>query len=172
VLFTGAAARLRRGTRVARAAQRQVSPRLDADPVSATRILDQQAIAAIGMTPVRVAGHLGHDMLIIPTLTVNMVAKVAHGIGDCLASNVIAEFIMRGKPVVVATNAACPDSPDKRGWFPDMPDGYAAHAAREPGEPLASFGVRLTSADRLDAAVAGARTQRCQPRPGGPSPRR
>ena len=91
-------------------------------------------------------------LLIVPTLTVNMVAKVTHGIGDCLASNVIAEFIMSGKPVVAVTNAACPDSADKRGWFPTMPDGYAA-MLRGNLATLASFGVKLTTAARLDRAV-------------------
>ena len=119
---------------------------------SATRILDQQAIGAVGMTPVTESLVTSHDLLILPTLTVNMVAKVAHGIGDCLASNVIAEFVMAGKPVVAVTNAACPDSADKRGWFPAMPDGYAA-LLRENLSRFASFGVTLTSAATLDSAV-------------------
>ena len=81
---------------------------------SASRILDQERIAALGMTPVEKSLVQAHDLLIIPTLTANLAAKVAHGIGDCLASNVVAEFIMSNNPVVVATNAACPDSADRR----------------------------------------------------------
>lgn len=119
---------------------------------SASRILDRAAIDAVGMTPTDRSLVVSHDLLIIPTLTVNMVAKVAGGIGDCLASNVIAEFIMSGKPVVAVTNAACPDSADKRGWFPDMPDGYAA-MLRGNLKTFASFGVRLTTAAKLDVAV-------------------
>ncbi len=120
---------------------------------SASRILDRSAIDAVGMTPADTSLAVSHDLLIVPTLTVNMVAKVTHGIGDCLASNVIAEFVMSGKPVVAATNAACPDSADKRGWFPAMPEGYAA-MLRSNLETLASFGVRLTTAERLDWAVS------------------
>lgn len=120
---------------------------------SASRILDRAAIDAVAMTPADSSLVVSHDLLIVPTLTVNMVAKVVHGVGDCLASNVIAEFIMSGKPVVAAINAACPDSADKRGWFPTMPEGYAA-MLRANLEKLASFGVRLTSAERLDRAVA------------------
>jgi len=120
---------------------------------SASRILDQAAIGRVGMTEASTSLVVSHDLLIVPTLTVNMVAKVVHGIGDCLASNVIAEFIMSGKPVVVATNAACPDSADKRGWFPAMPEGYAA-MLRENLTRLASFGVKLSAAERLDRAVA------------------
>lgn len=122
---------------------------------SARRILDQGRIDAVGMTRVDSSLVVSHDLLIVPTLTVNMAAKVVHGIGDCLASNVIAEFIMSGKPVVAVTNAACPDSADKRGWFPSMPDGYAA-LLRQNLSALASFGVRLTTAAHLDRAVARA----------------
>ncbi|CAL8968898.1 hypothetical protein TESS_TESS_01773 [Tessaracoccus sp. O5.2] len=119
---------------------------------SARRILDQPTIEAIGMTPADKSLVASHDLLIVPTLTVNMVAKVVHGVGDCLASNVIAEFIMSGKPVVVATNAACPDSAGKREWFPRMPAGYQA-MLRENLTRLRSFGVHLADASRLDRAV-------------------
>lgn len=121
---------------------------------SARRILDQPAIDAVGMTSVDSSLVVSHDLLIVATLTVNMAAKVATGVGDCLASNVIAEFIMSGKPVVAVTNAACPDSADKRGWFPAMPEGYAA-MLRGNLRTLASFGVRLTTAADLDRTVRG-----------------
>lgn len=122
---------------------------------SASRILDQNAISGVGMTPASTSLVVSHDLLIVPTLTVNLAAKVSHGISDCLASNVLAEFIMSGKPVVAATNAACPDSADKRGWFPNLPEGYAA-VLRENLTRLSSFGVRLTRAERLDVAVGRA----------------
>ena len=60
------------------------------------------------MTPAEESLVQAHDLLVVPTLTANLAAKVAHGIGDCLASNVVAEFIMSNKPVVVATNGVCP----------------------------------------------------------------
>lgn len=120
---------------------------------SASRILDQATIEAVGMTRADSSLVVSHDLLIVPTLTVNMAAKVVHGIGDCLASNVIAEFIMTNKPVIAVTNAACPDSADKRGWFPAMPEGYAA-MLRDNLTRLRSFGVHLTSAAKLDRTVA------------------
>lgn len=119
---------------------------------SARRILDQDAINAIGMTPAEQSLVASHDMLIIPTLTVNLASKVANGIGDCLASNVMAEFIMSAKPVVAATNAVCPDGPDKLGWFPNMPAGYRDMLRRNLAA-LRSFEVRLCDASRLDGAV-------------------
>lgn len=119
---------------------------------SASHILDQEAIASVGMCPAADSLVKAHDVLIIPTLTVNLAAKVAHGIGDCLASNVVAEFVMQNKPVVVATDAACPDSVAKRGWFPELPEGYA-QVLRGNLATLRSFGIKLSGADRLDAAV-------------------
>lgn len=119
---------------------------------SAERILDQERITATGMTPAAQSLVATHDLLIIPTLTVNLAAKLAHGVSDCLASNVASEFIMSNKPVVTAVNAACPDHADKRGWFPDIPAGYAA-MLRGNLDALKSFGVHLTSAEKLDQAV-------------------
>lgn len=163
VLFTGAAL----GFEPALQSLGRLNGRLTLDwtqTPSAERILDQQRIAAIGMTPVSNSLVVGHDVLIIPTLTVNLVAKVAHGIGDCLASNVISDFIMRDKPVVVATNGACPDSPDKRSWYPHIPEQYAA-MLRSNLATLKSFGVRLCDADQLDTAVVKA----LEPRAGQPA---
>ena len=105
VLFTGAVL----GFDEACLSLTRLNPQMTLDWIqtpSAGRILDQDAIAAIGMTPAEKSLVASHDMLVVPTLSVNMVAKVVRGVGDCLASNVIAEFIMSGKPVVVATNAA------------------------------------------------------------------
>ncbi len=119
---------------------------------SAERILDQDAIARVGMTHAGPELVRSHDVLIVPTLTANLAAKVAHGIGDCVASNLMAEFIMTGKKVVASVAGACPDAPEKRAWFPDMPEGYAA-MLRENLARLESFGVHLTTAARLDQAL-------------------
>ncbi len=119
---------------------------------SAARILDQERIAAVGMTEVSNKLVREHQMLIVPTLTVNIAAKVVHGIGDCLASNLLAEFIMANRPVVAVESAATPDSPEKQGWFPRMPAAYAARLRRNLAE-LADFGVRLCSAQALHPAV-------------------
>ncbi|HSO69702.1 MAG TPA: flavoprotein [Arachnia sp.] len=151
VLFTGALL----GFEEACASLTRLNPQMSLDWIqtdSARRVLDQDTIAGIGMTPADKSLVASHDLLIVPTLTVNMVAKVVHGVGDCLASNVIAEFIMSGKPVVAVTNAACPDSEGKRSWFPHMPSGYQA-MLRKNLATLRSFGVQLSDASRLDRAV-------------------
>lgn len=120
---------------------------------SASRILDQQRIEEVGMTPAAESLVQAHDLLIVPTLTVNLAAKVAHGIGDCLASNVMAEFIMLNKPVIVSAAGASPDAPEKQEWFPAMPVGYQ-EMLRSNLETLRSFGVRVTRPESLDSAVA------------------
>lgn len=119
---------------------------------AAQHILDQDAIAAAGLTPASESLTKSHDLLIVATMTVNLAAKVAHGIGDCLASNLMAEFIMRGAPVIASVAGACPDSPEKKGWFPNMPPSYQA-MLRSNLEVLRSFGVRLAGAGNLDRAA-------------------
>lgn len=124
---------------------------------SAQKILDQDAIARLGMTKASSSLVASHDLLVVPTLTVNLAAKVAHGIGDCLASNVVAEFVMSGRTVIAAVNGCSPDADDKRAWFPQMPPAYAA-MLRENLARLADFGVVLTDAAQLDQAIAGQAT--------------
>ncbi len=112
---------------------------------SALRVLDQAKIAAIGMREVSKKMVEEHDMLLAPTLTSNIAAKVAHGVADCLASNLFGEFIMSNRLVVVSRSAICPDGAPKRGWFPNMPPAYA-DLLRSNLAALASFGVRLSDA--------------------------
>ncbi|MDO5066822.1 MAG: flavoprotein [Propionibacteriaceae bacterium] len=119
---------------------------------AASRILDQEAIASVGMTAAGPELVRSHEALVIPTMTVNLAAKVANGIGDCLASNVMAEFIMTNKPVIASVSGVCPDAPEKRSWFPDMPEGYATMLRTTLGR-LASFGVHLAPAKSLDKAL-------------------
>ena len=154
VLFTGAMI----GFEPALEALARLNGKLNLDYIqtpSAQRLLDQNKIAALGMTPGTRSFVASHDLLIVPTLTANLAAKVARGIGDDLASNVTAEFIMTGRKVVFATDAADPDAAAKRAWFPNMPTGYAA-MLRGNLATLKSFGVQLSPADRLDQAVLAA----------------
>ena len=112
---------------------------------SALRVLDQAKIASIGMREVSKKMVEEHDMLIAPTLTSNIAAKVAHGVADCLASNLFSEFIMANRLVVASRSAVCPDDAPKRGWFPDMPPAYA-DLLRANLAALDSYGVRLADA--------------------------
>lgn len=115
---------------------------------SAQRVLDQRLIASVGMRDVTKNLVTDHDMLILPTLTANIAAKVAHGIADCLASNVTAEFIMSNRAIVASKSPVCPDSSGKKQWYPNIPAGYA-DLLRGNLATLASFGVRLAEARAL-----------------------
>jgi len=119
---------------------------------AAERLLDQTRIAALGL-PAPTHGLVsGHDLLIIPSCTANTVAKVAHGIADTLATNLISEFIACGKPVIAAGTAADPDSPDKRAVFPLMPAAQAA-VLRENLARVKSMGVQFCEAADLAECV-------------------
>lgn len=118
---------------------------------SAKRFLEQDKIASLGpeVTAKLVSDH---PMLIIPTLTVNCAAKVAYGMADNLATNVIHEFILLNRPVVAVRTAACPDDMEKKAWFPDIPPAFA-EVLRKNLAALASFGVTLCGASGLRRAV-------------------
>jgi hypothetical protein len=109
---------------------------------SAQRILDQDLIRSLGMREVSKRMVEEHDLLIAPTMTSNLAAKVAHGVADCLASNLFSEFIMSNRLVVASRTAICPDGRAKQSWFPNMPPAYAG-LLRSNLATLASFGVRL-----------------------------
>lgn len=119
---------------------------------SAERILDQRLIASVPMRPAD--RHLtgSHDTLVVATLTQNAAAKTAHGIADCLASNLLNDYLLAGRPVVVAASGCDPDDPDKRRWFPAIPEGLAA-VMRENLETLRGFGVRTARAGALARTV-------------------
>jgi len=130
---------------------------------SAERILDQDLIRSLGMREVSKRMVEEHDMLIAPTLTSNIAAKVAHGIADCLASNLFSEFIMANRLIVASRTAICPDGSAKQSWFPHMPPAYA-DLLRGNLSALAAFGVRLTESRFLCRTALAAWDRRDQER--------
>ena len=122
---------------------------------SAERILDQELIGALGMSAATRQLTGSHDMLIVPTLTQNIAAKTAHGVADCLGSNLMNDYLLAGKPVVVSSSACDPDDPDKQRWFGAIPEGYA-QMMRENLCTLRSFGVRTARASALARTVLAA----------------
>lgn len=115
---------------------------------SAVRVLDQERIRRAPMQEVSHDLVAGHQVLIAPTMTGNIAAKAAHGVADCLASNLFSEFLMSNRAVVVSVSAVSPDDVLKQVWFPHMPVGYA-DMLRANLAALESFGVRLARADAL-----------------------
>lgn len=134
---------------------RDAGVHLDIVQTESSRLhLDQTKITALGP---EVTSNLvsTHPMLIVPTLTVNCAAKVAHGMADNLATNVIHEFILLNRPIVAVRTAACPDAVEKKEWFPHIPPAFA-HVLRENLVALESFGVRLTGVNDLADGVLAA----------------
>ena len=119
---------------------------------SSARVLDQTKLHALGMSEITQDLVSDHPMLIIPTLTMNTAAKVAHGFGDGLATNLIQEFIMLARPIIAARTGACPDSQARRSWFPQMPEPYKEQLRRNLGA-MASYGVRFCDARSLYTKV-------------------
>ncbi|MGA4670689.1 flavoprotein [Propionibacteriaceae bacterium Y1923] len=116
--------------------------------------LDQAKITSLGP---EVTKNLvsTHPLLIMPTLTVNAAAKVAHGMADNLATNLMHEFILLNRPIVAVRTAACPDDPEKQEWFPNIPPAFA-QVLRENLVKLESFGVTLTGVQGLAEQVLAA----------------
>jgi hypothetical protein len=133
---------------------------------SAVRVLDQNLIASVGMQEVQNKLVAEHNLLLAPTLTSNIAAKVAHGVADCLASNLFSEFLMSNRLVVASRTAICPDGAAKQSWFPNMPDGYAT-MLRGNLTAMSSFGVRLVESRVLCRAslAAWGRAERAERAP-------
>lgn len=51
------------------------------------------------------------DAVVVPVLTFNTAAKVACGIADNLATSVLSQALLQGKPVFAASDACNPDNP-------------------------------------------------------------
>ena len=128
---------------------------LDVVQTESSRLhLDQTKILSLGP---EVTSNLvsTHPMLVVPTLTVNCAAKVAHGMADNLATNLIHEFLLLNRPIVAVRTAACPDDPEKKEWFPAIPPAFA-QVLRNNLVALEKFGVRLTGVGDLAEGVLDA----------------
>lgn len=115
---------------------------------SAKRVIPEHFYADLPLHDVTKNLVSDHRVLVVPTLTTNTVAKLAHGITDSMATNVMSEFIMLNRPIIAAHDAANPDKPEKTAWFPTMPAAWAA-MLRQNLETVASFGVHLCDAQDL-----------------------
>lgn len=119
---------------------------------SAERVLDQEVVRSLGMTP-RADSPVGnHSMLIVPMMTVNLAAKVACGIAEDEATNLFAQFIQSGRPIVAVRDACCPDSAGRRSIYPQIPEGYRRRLI-DNLKALDSYGVHLVNADQLAQTV-------------------
>ena len=115
-------------------------------------LLDKAKIDALGMAAPGPGLIESNDILIVPTCSVNTVAKVAHGIADTLATNLISEFLSFGKLVAAASTAADPDSAAKQARFPLMPPAQAA-LMRDNLNKARALGIRFCEVADLASCV-------------------
>ena len=93
------------------------------------------------------------DIVLVPVLTQNTAAKLAHTFSDTMVSTVILQALMLGKPVIAAKNAADP----KDNWRVQKNMANTNPALKEALEEnlkkLEAYGIELVSAEGLAVAV-------------------
>lgn len=95
-----------------------------------------------------------YKTLLIPTLTVNTVAKVAHGINDCLSTSILFQAISQNKQVLAAIDGCCPNNKERiaRGFNAAEP---FKKQLTDNIEQLKSYGVVFASAKNLAYKILG-----------------
>lgn len=88
------------------------------------------------------------NYVIIPALTINTTAKVAHGISDNLLTRIISRSMIVGKPIVAAIDGCCPDNAVRAKMGFKVTEAYKAKL-RSNLEALRSYGIVLTSSKNI-----------------------
>ncbi|MBM7866982.1 flavoprotein [Heliomicrobium gestii] len=89
------------------------------------------------------------DLVIVPVLTQNTMAKLAHTLSDTLPTTLIMQSLMLGKPVVAAENAADPRDSWRAGLAMDKAPIVLVRAFQENLRKVRDFGVNLTDVRNL-----------------------
>lgn len=113
-----------------------------------------------------------HDLVLIPTLSMNLAAKLALGLFDSLITTLALGALLAGKPVLAIRDGADPDGSGGQVWR--ATGATAALRARLSAnlKTLESYGIRLVAADELALAVKqhlspGVPIQQSQPKASG-----
>ncbi|WP_406678361.1 flavoprotein [Neomoorella carbonis] len=95
------------------------------------------------------------DIILVPVLTLNSAAKVAHGIADTLVTTLIMSSLLSGKCVVAARNACDLNNPIRAKL--GMNRGNAAYQRlfADCLTRLEQYGIRLVDIQNLAAVVEG-----------------
>ncbi|MDI3538557.1 MAG: hypothetical protein PWP58_1244 [Bacillota bacterium] len=95
------------------------------------------------------------DITLVPVLTLNTAAKVAHGIANTLVATLIMDSLLTGRPVFAARDACDLANPVRAKL--GMDKAAPAYRALLAGnlDRLAEFGIRLVGVTELAAAVLG-----------------
>jgi hypothetical protein len=104
-----------------------------------------------------------HDLLLIPTLSMNLAAKLALGLFDSLPTTLALGALLAGKPVLAVRDGADPDGAGGRVW--GATGAAATLRARLSAnlKAVESYGVHLLSADEFVPAVQQCLSARAMP---------
>lgn len=93
------------------------------------------------------------DLILIPVLTLNTAAKVAHGIADTLVATLIMDSLLKGKPVFAARDACDPDHPVRSKLGMTRETAAYRDLLSSNLQRLREYGIRLVPAAELAAHV-------------------
>jgi hypothetical protein len=134
-----------------------------------TAVLTASAVSILGEAKIREAGAREvilpgvfadapalvktHEMVLIPTLSMNLAAKLALGLFDSLPATLALGALLAGKPVLAVRDGADPDGSGGRVW--GATGAAATLRARLSAnlKALESYGIRLLAVDEFVAAV-------------------
>jgi hypothetical protein len=134
-----------------------------------TAVLTSSAAAILGEGKIREAGAdqvilpgvfadapalvKAHDLVLIPTLSMNLAAKLALGLFDSLPATLALGALLAGKPVLAVRDGADPDGSGGRVW--GATGAAATLRARLSAnlKALETYGIRLLAADEFVPAV-------------------
>jgi hypothetical protein len=129
----------------------QVVEAADARPLLDGRLASLEVVQAQGSGNDLLANN---RLVLVPTLSVTLAAKVALGIADDPLSALLQGALERGSRIVAARDGACPNGRERRarGLLP-----APAYRATMSGylQTLADYGIELSWASRLATAVKG-----------------
>jgi hypothetical protein len=128
---------------------------------SAAAILGEGKIREVGANQVILPGVFAdapalvkaHDLVLIPTLSMNLAAKLALGQFDSLLTTLALGALLAGKPVLAVRDGADPDGCGGRVW--GATGAAATLRARLSAnlKTLESYGIRLVTVDEFVSAV-------------------
>jgi hypothetical protein len=94
-----------------------------------------------------------HDLVLIPTLSMNLAAKLALGLFDSLLTTLALGALLAGKPILAVRDGADPEGAGGRVW--GATGGAATLRARLSAnlKTLESYGIRLVAVDEFVPVV-------------------
>lgn len=90
----------------------------------------------------------GYKFILVPSLSINSAAKVAHNIGDNLVTDTIAYGLQKGKYVIAAINACCPDNAERAQIGFGANEAYRRQMTQNI-ETMRAHGVSVTISESL-----------------------